>query len=104
MSSQSEKTERNNEVVRMNQPVTWQVTVTFSEDDDNTRADAVLTGAPTQVRAWGRARRNPKDPSLPSVGEEIAAARALGDLSHHLLEQAAHLIEAWEGRAVTLDT
>jgi hypothetical protein len=39
---------------------------------------------------------------MPSVGEEIAAARALADLSHHLLDQAAHRIESWEGHAIRL--
>ena len=46
--------------------------------------DQVLTGTSTGRRGWGRARRNPTDPEMPSVGEEIAAARALADLSHHL--------------------
>ena len=36
------------------------------------------------------------------IGEEVAAARALNDLAHHLLEQAAHTIESWEGRPVHL--
>jgi uncharacterized protein DUF1876 len=87
----------------MSEPTVWAVSITFSEDEDHTRADAVLTGGPTELRGWGRARRSPNDPSLPAVGEEIAAARALGDLSHHLLEQAAHLIEAWEGHPVELE-
>lgn len=88
----------------MSQPVVWTVSVTFSEDEEEriTRADAVLQGAPVELRGWGRARRNPADPNLPAVGEEVAAARALVDLGHHLLEQAAHLIESWEGRSVDL--
>jgi hypothetical protein len=51
---------------------------------------------------FGTARRNPVDRNLPAVGEEIAAARALGDLAHHLLERAAHEIESWEGHPVQL--
>jgi hypothetical protein len=86
----------------MTYPMTWTVSITFTEDDDKTRADAVLSGAPDEMRAWGRARRNPTDPDLPAVGTEIAAARALTDLSHHLLDQAAHRIEQWEGRPVHL--
>jgi hypothetical protein len=86
----------------MADPITWTVQVTFSEDEDKTRADAVLAGAPADLRGWGRARRNPVDPDMPTVGEEIAAARALADLSHHLLEEAAHRIESWEGHSVKL--
>jgi hypothetical protein len=50
--------------------------------------------------ARGRARRNPRDPNVPVVGEELAAARALSDLSHQLLHAAAERIEAFEGRPV----
>lgn len=81
---------------------TWTVAIDFSEDEDQTRADASLTGGPASLQGWGRARRNPIDPDVPAVGEEIAAARALSDLAHHLLEQAAHRIESWEGRTVQL--
>ncbi|MCU0268280.1 MAG: DUF1876 domain-containing protein [Acidimicrobiales bacterium] len=81
----------------------WTVTVVFTEDPSETRADAVLQVGATELRGWGRARRNPADPEVPAVGEEVAAARALGDLAHHLLEQAAHIIESWEGRPVHLD-
>lgn len=80
----------------------WTVSITFSEDEDRTRADADLEGAPFRLSGFGTSRRNPVDPSLPAVGEEIATARALGDLSHHLLEQAAHEIESWEGHPVQL--
>lgn len=82
-------------------PLVWTVEISFAEDGDKTRADAVLVGG-DQIQGWGRARRNPVDPDLPAVGEEIAAARALSDLAHHLLEQAAHRIEAWEGHRVEL--
>lgn len=81
---------------------TWTVEIEFSEDEDKTRADARLTGCPEPVQGWGRARRNPDDPDVPAVGEEVAAARALSDLAHHLLDQAAHRIESWEGHPVNL--
>jgi Domain of unknown function (DUF1876) len=86
----------------MAMPTTWTVEIEFTEDEDKTRADAVLRGAPADLRGWGRARRNPTDPDMPSVGEEIAAARALADLSHHLLDQAAHRIESWAGHEIRL--
>ena len=78
----------------------WTVNIVFTEEEDTTRADAVLQSGPTDLRGWGRSRRNPADPDVPAVGEEIAAARALHDLGHHLIEQAAHTIETWEGRPV----
>lgn len=83
-------------------PLTWTVEIVFTEDEDRTRADAMLTGSVEALQGWGRARRNPSDPDVPAVGEEIAAARALGDLAHHLLERAAHRIESWDGREVHL--
>ena len=87
----------------MSETNSWTVSITFSEDDDRARADADLEGAPVRLSGYGTSRRNPVDPSLPAVGEEIAAARALGDLSHHLLELAAHAIESWEGHPVQLN-
>jgi len=84
----------------MSETRTWAVTITFTEDGDKTRADAVLTGGPEEIRGWGRAKRNPVDPDVPAVGEEVAAARALHDVAHHLIEQAMHAIESWEGHPV----
>jgi Rv2632c-like len=81
----------------------WNVTIAFTEDDEKTRADAVLEAGQLELRGWGRARRNPVDPDVPAVGEEVAAARALSELAHHLLDQAAHTIETWERRPVHLD-
>jgi len=80
----------------------WTVEITFREDENKTRADARLTGPDREVDGWGRARRDPLDPEVPAVGEQIAAARALIDLAHHLLDEAAHQIESWEGRPVHL--
>jgi len=84
----------------MSAPDVWTISITFREDGDCTRADAVLHGAGFELEGWGRAKRNPTDPEMPLIGEEVAAARAIGDLQRHLLERAAHTIESWEGRAV----
>jgi hypothetical protein len=86
----------------MIEPMIWTVSIAFSEDEGKTRADAVLSGGPDELRGWGRSRRNPADPDLPPIGEEVAAARALADLSHHLLDQAAHRIESWAGYSIRL--
>jgi hypothetical protein len=80
----------------------WTVEVTFTETDDRTRADARLHEANGEWHGSGRARRNPVDPDIPMIGEELAAARALSDLSHHLLNAAADKIESFEGRPVRL--
>jgi hypothetical protein len=85
-------------------PDAWTVTIVFTEDDDKTRADATLKGAPDALHGWGRSRRNPMDPEQPAIGEEVAAARALSDLAHHLLDRAARAIEDWEGREVRIHT
>jgi hypothetical protein len=82
----------------------WTVSVAFTEDDDRrTRADAILELGSQRFHGWGQAKRSPDDPQVPVVGEELAAARALSDLSHQLLHAAADRIEDWEGHTVTLD-
>ncbi len=43
--------------------------------------------------AVGRARRNPDDRPMPIVGEELATARALGDLALQVMEAAQVKIE-----------
>ena len=80
----------------------WTVEIVFTEDSDRTRADARLRTGTRDYHAWGRARRNPSDPDVPAVGEELAAARALSDLVHQLVDAAAHGIEGFEGRPVQL--
>jgi hypothetical protein len=81
----------------------WHVSVAFTEEDDRTRADAILELRSQRFHGYGQARRSPGDPSVPVVGEELAAARALSDLSHQLLHAAAERIERWEGHEVRLE-
>lgn len=82
-------------------PGTWQVTVTFVEDEVTTRARAELDlGEGRRLTASGRARRNPVDPALPRVGEDLATARALSELAHRLTDASAALGEI-EGRPVS---
>lgn len=80
----------------------WTVEILFSEDEDHTRADAFLRAGEREWRSWGRARRNPADPDIPAIGEELAAARALADLSHQLIHAAAEGVEGFEGHPVAL--
>jgi hypothetical protein len=80
----------------------WTVEVLFTEDDDSTRADARLSAGGRALNGWGRARRNPADPDVPAIGEELAAARALSDLAHQLVHEAATAVERFEGHPVNL--
>ncbi|MST35025.1 DUF1876 domain-containing protein [Acidimicrobiaceae bacterium USS-CC1] len=82
----------------------WTAEVVFSEDEERTRADARMRAAQRDWHGWGRARRNPADPDVPLVGEELAAARALVDLAHQLLDAAAQRVEVFERRPVHLHT
>jgi uncharacterized protein DUF1876 len=95
-------TRTHREEVTMDSEPTWQVGIAFSETEDRTRADAVLEIAGQRFHGWGQAKRSPGDPSVPVIGEELAAARALSDLSHQLVHAAADRIESFEGRPVDL--
>jgi hypothetical protein len=81
----------------MRHTASWTVEILLYEEDDHTSARATLgagagAGAGTEQRRTvagaGRATRNPADPSVPEIGEEIAAARALRDLADRLLQAA----------------
>jgi hypothetical protein len=78
----------------------WTVEVLFQEADDATDAEAILEIGAHRYAGWGRARRNPADPKVPQIGEELAAARALSDLAHKVLDAAASAIEDFEGHPV----
>jgi len=77
---------------------TWHVDLFLAESGKDTTARAVLHGssAATQPVGTGRARRAAGDPSVPEIGQEVAAARALHALSHELLRLAEHDIEVLE--------
>ena len=80
----------------------WRVEITFTEADERTRADAILELASQRFHGFGQARRAPNDPNVPVVGQDLAAARALSDLSHQLVHAAAERIESFEGHPVDL--
>jgi Domain of unknown function (DUF1876) len=71
----------------------WPVEISLHEEDGKTRAEARLTRDGIGMTGHGLARRNPDDREVTQVGEEIAAARALSDLAHQLLSDAAGQIE-----------
>lgn len=68
---------------------TWQINVTFTKHDRITRADADLEVPDHPHHGSAEALRSPIDRDVPLIGQEIAAARALIQLAHQLLDAAA---------------
>ena len=83
-------------------PKEWVAVIRIDETGDETVARATLTIEDNTVGGWGRARRNRMDPSVPRIGDELAAARALSDLSHRILEVAAIEVEQFSSGPVHL--
>lgn len=80
---------------------TWHVDVFLTESGDVTDARAVLSGdRPEVVTATAVARRNPRDPAVPEIGDEVAAGRALAALAQRLLGLSTVDIEASVTRPV----
>jgi hypothetical protein len=80
----------------------WTVELVIDESADVTEAKALLHVDDRELGGWGRARRAPQDPDRPHIGEELAVARALSDLSHQLVDAAAAEIEEFEGHRVNV--
>jgi len=80
----------------------WTIEVVIDESADVTEAKALLRVNDRELGGWGRARRAPQDPDRPHIGDELAAARALSDLSHQLVDAAATEIEGFAGHRVTV--
>ncbi|ANS65811.1 hypothetical protein SLINC_3587 [Streptomyces lincolnensis] len=86
-------------IVMMHTTVGWHVELEFREDDQHTRAAAMVRLPDgTEVRTQGHASRHHSDPNQPRVGEEVAAARALNELAMQLLTKAHGEIDAASGR------
>ena len=86
----------------MTGPKVFTIEVEVTEHPDHTEARAQLDTGDGPQGGWGRARRNPADPDRPRIGDELAMARALSDLAHHLLDDVATTIEAAEGEPAHL--
>jgi hypothetical protein len=77
---------------------TWNVQVDIDEHEGRTRAVARLrTDGSQSLAGTGLARLNPADRDVPEIGDELAVARALSELSHRLLDVAAEDIERSSG-------
>lgn len=67
----------------------------LAEDDIETIVHAVLNLRGDHFESLGKARRNPIDPPMPVVGEELAIARALSDLTSQVMDAAQRKIETF---------
>jgi hypothetical protein len=77
----------------MNATKRWTVVVDIDEHDGRTRAVAKLSTDDADLVGTGLARLSPDDHDVPEIGDELATARALSELSHTLLDAAAADIE-----------
>jgi len=82
----------------MDEVTVWTVTMDIDEHDGHTRAVARLRTRDTEtLTGVGLARLDPADRDVPEIGDEIAVARALSDLSHRLLRTANEDVEQSTG-------
>jgi hypothetical protein len=81
----------------------WSVQIFVGEADGRTYAEAALCDdIGNRVRGTGHAQLNPADHDVPEIGDEIAVARALQDLSRRLLKVAADDVESLTHETVVL--
>jgi Domain of unknown function (DUF1876). len=67
----------------------WAIEIQIEEEGDRTFARAVLFSRDDMhLIGVGRSQRNPSDPMVHEIGDEIAVARALADLASKLLTAA----------------
>lgn len=68
----------------------WSVDIHINESGNDTHVRAVLTTTDSStIEGVGHARRNPRDRTVPEIGDELAAGRALIDLGSRLVQLAA---------------
>jgi hypothetical protein len=77
------------------QPHPWKLMFETREDEDHCDMVVHLDAGNRSLSGHGRSRRNPADQSVPQVGEELAAARALQELARHLTDDAWAMIEEY---------
>ena len=78
----------------------FKVDLDVIEDGKTTTAAARLVIDGEEFVASGKARRNPQDPDLPEIGDELAVARALLLLARELGKRVDEGIAAYEGHEV----
>jgi hypothetical protein len=70
------------------------IEVGIDEDDTMTLVHTMLNMKGEVFNATGRAKRNPSDPCVPIIGEELALARALSALERQIIDAAYARIDA----------
>nr|WP_308294058.1 DUF1876 domain-containing protein [Streptomyces sp. UNOC14_S4] len=82
------------EEVAMTGAEVWETKIVIQEEGRESHAEATLSGKGAQrMVGHGSAKCNPLDENVPVIGDELAAARALSDLSHQLMRTAKQDIE-----------
>jgi hypothetical protein len=76
------------------------IEIELEETREQTDARATLEIGSDRFVGKGHAQRNPVDPDVPKVGEELAIARALVALARTLNDKVDVDIESFEGRDV----
>ena len=76
------------------------IEIEVEETREQTDARATLVIGLDQLVGKGHAQRNPADPDVPRVGEELAIARALVELARTLNDKVDVDIESFEGHDV----
>jgi hypothetical protein len=69
----------------MHQHITIEVAI--DEDETTTLVHLSLDLRGDHFDATGKAKRNPTDPNIPLIGEELGLARALGALEEQLVDR-----------------
>lgn len=78
----------------------FRVDLNVIEEGNTTDATARLVIDGEEIVASGMARRNPDDPDMPRIGDELAVARALLLLARELSQKVDEGIAAYEGHEV----
>ncbi|MET9958530.1 DUF1876 domain-containing protein [Streptomyces sp. NPDC006326] len=68
----------------MSHTAEWKVRLQVSEEDRTTKARLELDNGSTKLTGQGTARRNPQDPDVPEIGDELAVARAMENMADQL--------------------
>ncbi|MFF5342262.1 DUF1876 domain-containing protein [Streptomyces althioticus] len=77
----------------MSHTLEWKTRLHLFEEDGTTKARATLRTGTATLTGHGAAHRNPADPDVPEIGDELAAGRALRDLGQQLLDIAERDVE-----------
>ncbi|MFI8089523.1 DUF1876 domain-containing protein [Streptomyces sp. NPDC086080] len=77
----------------MSHTMEWKTRLYLFEEEGTTKARATIDTGTTVLTGHGTARRNPADPDVPEIGDELAAGRAMRDLSRQLLDIAERDVE-----------